>query len=51
MISPKCDKCGCELEEFGAILLGPPDKYNMAHKCHLCIECYDYIINIIDTIQ
>jgi len=25
-IKPKCDKCGDELKEFGAILLSPPNK-------------------------
>lgn len=38
-INPKCDKCGMELTEFGAILLSPPEN-NMVRKFHLCKECY-----------
>ena len=26
MIKPYCNMCGNELEDFGAILLSPPDK-------------------------
>lgn len=40
MISPKCDMCGKELIEFGAILLGPPDKGNLVIKDHICKPCY-----------
>lgn len=40
-IKPKCDSCGVELEEYGAILLGPPDENDMAKKYHLCVGCYE----------
>jgi len=40
-ISPKCDKCKMELQEFGAILLSPPDQENKVRKFHLCKSCYD----------
>jgi hypothetical protein len=43
-ISPKCDRCGAELTEFGAILLGPPDENNLALKQHLCRDCYREIV-------
>ena len=39
-IKPKCDKCGLELVEFGAILLSPPNKQNQVIKHHLCKSCY-----------
>lgn len=39
-IIPSCDKCGDELNEFGAILLSPPDNENMVKKAHLCKACY-----------
>ena len=39
-ISPKCDKCGEELTEFGGILLSPPDGQGMVRKWHLCRGCY-----------
>jgi hypothetical protein len=32
MITPKCDKCGKELDEFGAILLSPPIKEIVSQK-------------------
>ena len=41
-IAPKCDvvSCGRELEEFGALLLGPPDSEGFVKKYHLCADCY-----------
>jgi hypothetical protein len=39
-IKPKCDKCNKELEEFGGILLSPPDNDRRVIKYHLCINCY-----------
>ena len=43
-IAPKCDRCGNELIEYGAILLGPPDTEDMARKMHLCVYCYKQIV-------
>ncbi len=42
MINPKCDinSCGKELNEFGAIVIGPPDEDRLALKLHVCIDCY-----------
>jgi len=40
MINPKCDKCKEELEDFGGILLSPPDEVNRVRKFHLCKKCY-----------
>ena len=42
-IYPKCDRCGVELKEFGAILLSPPIN-NMVEKRHLCVACYQTIL-------
>jgi len=42
-IKPKCDFCGKELNEFGAILLSPPDKNNKVIKYHLCVDCYEKV--------
>lgn len=47
MISPKCDKCKEELEEFGAIILSPPifpgDSTplleGLTYKFHICRKC------------
>ena len=42
-IKPICDKCGKELNEFGAILLSPPDD-GKVRKFHLCKDCYEGIV-------
>jgi hypothetical protein len=39
-IKPICDKCKNELDEFGGILLSPPDENNNVKKFHLCKNCY-----------
>ncbi len=39
-INPKCDMCGNELTEFGAILLSPPDDASTVKKFHICVNCY-----------
>lgn len=39
-IKPKCDKCGEELKDFGAILFSPPDKNSTVKKFHVCVGCY-----------
>jgi hypothetical protein len=40
MIKPICSKCNKELQNFGAILLSPPDNNNFIIKKHICRECY-----------
>ena len=45
-IKPKCDKCQNELQDYGAILLSPPDKNRKVIKYHLCKLCYKEIIKI-----
>lgn len=40
MINPKCNRCGEELNKFGAILLSPPDKKSRIKKYHICRDCY-----------
>lgn len=40
VINPICDKCKIELEDYGAILLSPPDENNKVTKFHICKECY-----------
>ena len=39
-IKPKCDQCGQELTDYGAILLSPPDGQGMVKKFHICKSCY-----------
>jgi hypothetical protein len=45
-IYPKCDRCGVELKQYGAILIGPPSPplKNMVEKKHLCTQCYQIIV-------
>ena len=45
MINPTCDKCKNELEEFGGIVLSPPDEKGKVFKFHLCKTCYGLLDN------
>jgi len=44
-IKPVCDKCKNELDDFGGILLSPPDLDNNVKKSHLCKKCYKDVMN------
>jgi len=46
-IKPICDNKNCkeELKVFGGILLGPPNKRGYVKKLHLCVKCYNTILN------
>lgn len=48
-IKPKCDKCNKELDEFGGILLSPPDIKNRVIKYHLCLNCFKEIEKLLIT--
>lgn len=39
-IRPHCDACKKELEQFGALVIGPPDETNLVTKSHICRDCY-----------
>ena len=43
MINPKCDFCGSEFEDYGALLFSPPDSESKTIKNHVCQKCYDKI--------
>lgn len=43
-IKPICSKCKKELNDFGAILFGPPNEENKVQKHHICKDCYNQII-------
>jgi len=43
MISPACDFCKKELEDFGGILFSPPEN-GLVKKLHVCRACYSEII-------
>ena len=49
MIKPNCDKCKKELEEFGGILLSPPDNDRKVTKYHLCVKCFREIEKTLKT--
>ncbi len=38
-IEPLCDSCGQSLDDFGAILLSPPQDKTVS-KFHICKPCY-----------
>ena len=44
MLDLKCDRCGAELNQPGALLFSPPrgDGW-LVEKYHLCVECYKRI--------
>jgi hypothetical protein len=44
MIAVKCHVCGKELEQPGAILLSPPNKYDSIKKMHICSGCYQGVM-------
>jgi hypothetical protein len=50
MIEPKCDRCEEELEEFGAIVLSPPNKQSLCKKFHLCKNCFLLFENWVEKI-
>ena len=43
-----CGMCQCDLKEQGGLLWSPPDWNSRSEKTHLCIDCYEYIINVIE---
>jgi hypothetical protein len=44
-IKPICDKCHKELDDFGAIILSPPNEHSEVKKLHICKTCYEEIIS------
>jgi hypothetical protein len=46
MISPTCDKCNRELQDFGALAFSPPETQpdgssgREVEKYHLCASCW-----------
>ena len=36
--------CKRELDDFGAIILSPPDSFDKVEKFHVCKKCYAEII-------
>jgi hypothetical protein len=42
-IKPLCDKCGGELNDFGGLILSPPDSKNRVKKYHLCKGCFNLL--------
>ncbi len=48
-IEPICDKCKNTLNDYGGILLSPPDTENKVVKYHLCKRCYKAIVDFVTT--
>ena len=40
MIKPICSLCKKELDDFGGIILSPPDDNHKVEKYHICKLCY-----------
>lgn len=40
----ECDRCQSNLSELGAIVLGPPNLDGRVTKLHVCIDCYDHLL-------
>ena len=46
MISPNCDRCNRELQDFGALAFSPPETQpdgscgREVEKYHLCADCW-----------
>jgi hypothetical protein len=38
-IEVQCDRCHEPMTEFGGLCFGPPDRFGMARKFHLCTRC------------
>lgn len=43
-----CDNCGKELNEFGAVLLSPPNRKREVKKYHICTSCYGQFADELD---
>ena len=50
MIKPICSMCEKELEDFGAILLGPPSG-DICFKFHICKKCWEKIFKLIRVLN
>jgi hypothetical protein len=50
-IQPYCDACSIELNEFGGILLSPPDDPGRVKKFHLCQNCYRAIAQVMKSLS
>lgn len=45
MLDLKCDQCGRELFEPGALLLSPPRGEGwLVEKYHLCVDCWKELV-------
>jgi hypothetical protein len=40
---PKCDVCGHDQTELGAIIFSPPNPDSMCYKKHCCVNCWNKI--------
>lgn len=43
-ITPECDICNQQLEDYGGILLSPPEN-GKVDKFHICKDCYSKLEN------
>ena len=43
-LTPACDFCKNELNDFGGLVFSPPDEQSEVKKLHICRDCYQKII-------
>ena len=50
-IKPKCYICKKVLNEYGGLLISPPDHDGKVDKQHICVKCYEeeFVIKIKPT--
>jgi hypothetical protein len=51
MIKPICYRCKKELDDYGAILLSPPDGGGRVYKGHICKECYVHVKHYLSGLE
>ena len=47
-IKPICYFCKERLEEFGGILLSPPNRIEFVKKMHVCKRCFSILLKVME---
>ena len=51
MIEPACHKCLKELEDYGAIVLSPPERDGRCDKYHICKKCWEKLLDFMGEME
>ena len=50
MLELKCDRCGRELSEPGALVFSPPtNEAWVVNKYHVCADCWPTVMSILEA--